>query len=117
MRCLVLLAFISLAAPQSRALEFQRAASNQAAVTQLLSSSDVQDQAWGSWIAGQYSMRGTIPAIIQVASARVAREDHDSQLVLDVALDALIQLRAQVPPEFLQPVLKKRKPQALVLFS
>ena len=117
MRCLVLLASISLVAPQSRTLEFQRAATDQAAVSQLLSSSDPHDQAWGSWVAGQYSMRVAIPAIVQVASACIARDDRDSQLVLDIALDALIQLRAQVPAEFLQSILPKRKPQALVLLS
>jgi hypothetical protein len=116
MRWLSLLASLAFVSAQSQALDVQRAI-DQSSVAQQLSSPDARAQAWGAWIAGQYSMRELIPAILKVASPRLARTDRDSQLVLDVALDALIQLRAEVPPEFLQSAFPNRREQTLVLFS
>lgn len=103
------------------AQELARPAASQAVpaadVLALLQSSNPREQAWGAWIAGRDVMRDMIPPLQKLIASRLGTTTFPDMYVMDIALDALIQLRATVPPEAAMWVYDRRQPQALILLS
>jgi hypothetical protein len=57
--------------------------------------SDVpSEQAWGAWLAGQTQRTELIPELVTLGSGRLPTKDWASAALIDVVLDALVQLRA-----------------------
>lgn len=87
-------------------------------VRALLQSSDYRQQAWGAWLAGQSQMRETISLLQEIVEKRIASSDwRADEFLLDAALDALIQLEAQVSPAFISAVYKRQAVPALIFLS
>lgn len=80
-----------------------------------LTSPDTKTQAWGAWYAGRDVMTDLIPGLLAV----VARHEHPETLAeyaaRDVALDALIQLRAEVPADLIARLVEDKPVHALIL--
>jgi hypothetical protein len=83
----------------------------------LLQSSNAREQAWGAWIAGRDLKRETIPSLQQLIASRLGTSSVPDIYVLDVAVDALIQMRAAVQPEVAMWLYDRRQAQALILLS
>jgi hypothetical protein len=83
----------------------------------LLQSADARQQAWGAWFSGRNLLAETIPLLQQVVSRRIASVALADMAAADLALDALIQLNAEVPADLLLLVHERRPAQALVLLS
>ena len=81
----------------------------------LLKSSEPREQAWGAWYAGQNRLYSAIPLLEAVVSSHLTSALQVDRGAADVALDALIQLDAQISPELIQFLFEWRPTQALVL--
>ena len=84
-------------------------------VVQLLQSADPREQAWGAWYAGRDMQPELVPYLEQVVLHRLGSESVADSAALDIALDALIQLRTPVPSDLLVAVHARRPAQALAL--
>src|SRR5687768_9346217 len=73
-----------------------------------LRSADPREQAWGAWLSGRDVMPETIPLLQRVVHARAASVGLADTAALDIALDALIQLQAKVPPDLALAVYEQR---------
>ena len=83
----------------------------------LLQSADARQQAWGAWLSARNVLPEMIPLLQQVVSTRITSMVMADAAAADQALDALIQLNAEVPPDLLLLVYERRPAQALVLLS
>jgi hypothetical protein len=92
-------------------------ASDPATIRRLLQSSNPQQEAWGAWHAGRKGMKDAIPLLLQVAEKRTRGKDSIDGIPLNSALDALIQLEANVPVDLLPEIYKTHPTQALILLS
>ena len=81
----------------------------------LLQSADPRDQAWGAWLAGVHGMRELQPLLEVFVASHLASDEPSAPL--DLALDALIQMDAKLPPDLLAQVFERRPDEALVLLS
>ena len=91
-----------------------------------LKSVDSREQAWGAWHAGQNRLYSAIPALEAVVSKPLIFFFFFFSFCFPpplppppgaVALDALIQLDAQISPELIQLIYEWRPAQALILLS
>lgn len=76
---------------------------------------DVREQAWRAWIAGRDGVDAAQPMLEQIVSARIDGEPWHP--LVDYGLDALIQLRAGLPPDLLARILEARPVEGLILLS
>jgi hypothetical protein len=77
-------------------------------VRELLASNDPVRLAWGAELAGKYGLREFVPELLPLLYWTDERiEEH--------ALDALIRLKAKVPPEELTPLLPRFTPAVVIL--
>ena len=88
-----------------------------AIVLDMLQSPDAKQQAWGAWYAGRDHMTDLVPAIVAVVAERHLGSTMYELGATDIALDALIQLHATVPPDLLASLVDRRSTQALILAS
>jgi hypothetical protein len=86
-----------------------------AIVRGLLTSPDAKTQAWGAWYAGRDVMTDLIPGLIAVVSQHANAGTLAEHAARDVALDALIQLRAEVPADLIARLVEDRPAHALIL--
>jgi hypothetical protein len=104
-------------APKSVPAQLQRLFDPES-VQRMLRSSDSREQAWGAWLAGQGRLNEAIPRLQQVVEARLAGKDElDDTAPLDAALDALIQLDAELRMPLLTQVFRRRSAASLMLMS
>jgi hypothetical protein len=97
-------------------LSFTTAAQAQTDVVALLKSRDPRQQAWGTWYVGAGQVRQLVPLVQDVALEQL-RVPGTSDLTLDVALDALIQLQSPVYAGLLPDLYAVRPAQALIIAS
>jgi hypothetical protein len=86
-----------------------------AIVRGLLASPDAKTQAWGAWYAGRDLMTDLIPGLIAVVSQHANAGTLAEHAARDVALDSLIQLRAEVPADLVARLMEDKPDQALIL--
>ena len=86
-----------------------------AAVVTLLQSADPRDQAWGAWFTGRDHLTRLVPLVQEVVTQRVSGLSLNERAAVDVALDALIQMRQSLPSSALRRVSESRPDQALIL--
>jgi hypothetical protein len=86
-----------------------------AIVRGLLESPDAKAQAWGAWYAGRDVMTDLIPGLIAVVSQHANAGTLAEHAARDVALDALIQLRAEVPADLIARLVEDKPEHALIL--
>jgi hypothetical protein len=84
-------------------------------VADLLKSPDAKAQAWGAWYAGRDAMRELTPDLIAVVSQRANGATLVERAARDIALDALIQLRAKVPASLVAGLIENKPAHALIL--
>src|SRR5215471_3000891 len=85
--------------------------------TRLLQSSDAKEVAWGAFTAAQYDLGSAVPLLI-AALQRDRSTDADTHGLTELAiLDALVQLRAQVPADLLRSSLGRWPIATLVLLK
>jgi hypothetical protein len=70
-------------------------------VVRKLESADPATVAWGAYEAGAYHLTQTIPALQRIVEEPPAQVDRQRRALLDVVLDALLQLRARLPASLL----------------
>jgi hypothetical protein len=85
-------------------------------VVSLLKSGDARQQAWGAWYAGAGQLRHLSPLLLDVVQQRLSSQ-WPAVVALDVALDALIQMRVPLPPGLLADVYAVRPAPALIAAS
>ena len=100
---------------QARDPGFSRLPDPNAAIVTLLQSADPRDQAWGAWLAGRDHLTQLAPLVQQVVTERVFGLSLNERAAVDVALDALIQMRQGLPPNALKHVAESKPAQALIL--
>jgi len=83
----------------------------------LLQSSELPDQVWGAWLASQSKAVELVPLLQRVADAHPATALWPEPAVRDVALDALVQLHAQVPAAWARSFHTQYPAQSLILLS
>ena len=66
--------------------------------TEWLSSNDAREVAWGAWIAKQDRETSLIPLLIEKVAGHQPDSERDHHDALLSVLDALIEMRAPVPP-------------------
>jgi hypothetical protein len=76
---------------------------------------DVREQAWRIWIAGRDGVDAAQPMLERVVSERIDGEPWHP--LVDYALDALIQLRADLPPDLLARIVEERPVEGMILLS
>ena len=86
-----------------------------AIVRGFLASPDAKTQAWGAWYAGRDVMTDLIPGLIAVVSQHGRPGTHAESAARDVALDSLIQLRAEVPADLIARLIEDKPVSALIL--
>ena len=86
-------------------------------IRKLLQSPDPRAQAWGAWYAGRDHLRQFIPLVQSVVAERASVASLEETAAAEVALDALIQIRASLPSQQLAVVHERRPAQALILAS
>jgi hypothetical protein len=69
----------------------------------------------GAWFAGRDEMRELVPALQALVRQRMSGTSQAETVAVDVALDALIQMKARVPVQFLEQVYRSRPAQTLIL--
>jgi hypothetical protein len=94
---------------------FSAAADPNAAIVKLLQSENPKDQAWGAWYAGRDNLTELTPLVQQVIAQHVSGSSLSEVAAVDVALDALIQMRRQLPSTELRRVHERRPVQSLIL--
>ncbi len=87
----------------------------QAEIVRLLQSNEERERAWGAWLAGRDNLRHLIPEVRRVVIENSARGGIG--LGTTAALDALIQMKANVTSDFLSNVNPDYPAQALILAS
>jgi hypothetical protein len=114
----LLLAAASMVRAQTRTTPgFAPPADDETIVRQLLQSTDPRAQAWGAWYAGRDHRQQFVPLIQAVVAQHAFGPTLYDNAAREIALDALIQLRATLPPEQLAPVYERYPAQALILAS
>lgn len=86
-------------------------------VREFLQSPDTKTQAWGAWYAGRDAMTFFVPDLIAVASRHVNGGTLAERAARDIALDALIQLRARVPADFVARLLLEDEPTSALILA
>ena len=85
-------------------------------VPALLESGDPREQAWGAWLAGRFFLTDSVPLLERAVETRL-NSSQGWDAALDISLDALIQLNAQLPPALLERIHERKPEQALILMS
>jgi hypothetical protein len=98
----VLAIFALLAPPAAAQPPWEQAAELRAKLTQeierKLRSPEPETVAWGAFEAGVYRVRGAVPALQRMLETPLPRrDDRIGWAILDVVLDALVQLQARLP--------------------
>lgn len=109
-------AFIRAAVVGLATLSCATSARAQPDIASLLRSRDPRLEAWGAWYAGAGGLRQLGPLIQDVVRAQVGRPVA-MNATLDIALDAIIQLRVPLDPDLLADVYAVRPAQALIAAS
>ena len=86
-------------------------------IAQQLSSADARTIAWGAFSAGAYQRVEAIPRLEQLLESPPPIGLDEERAVVDVVMDALIQLNARVPARLVVPYVQRRPVQAFVLLS
>jgi len=94
---------------------FSRPVDPNAAIVKLLQSTDPREQAWGAWYAGRDHLPQFTPLVQQVIAQHVSGVSLNEIAAVDVALDALIQMKQGLPSSLLTSVSDRRPEQALIL--
>jgi hypothetical protein len=94
---------------------FSRPLEPNAAIVKLLQSNDPREQAWGAWYAGRDHLTQFVPLLQQLVTQHVSGLSLSEIAAVDVALDALIQMRQGLPSSALRSVFERRPEQALIL--
>lgn len=89
-----------------------RVASQASASTQ---GDDLRVQAWRVWIAGRDHDESAQPMLEAIVAERIDGEPWHP--LVDYGLDALIQLRAALPPDLLARIVEERPVEGLILLS
>lgn len=84
-------------------------------MVRLLQSTDPREQAWGAWYAGRDYLQQFTPLIQQLIAQHVSGASINEIAAVDVALDALIQMKQGLPSSTLASVSERRPEQALIL--
>jgi hypothetical protein len=84
-------------------------------VAPLLQSFDPQRQAWGAWIAGRDRIEQAQPMLEQLVAATIDGDPYAPPV--DFALDALIELDAELPTDLLARIAERRPIEGLILLS
>ena len=84
-------------------------------MVRLLQSTDPREQAWGAWYAGRDYLPQFTPLIQQLIAQHVSGASINEIAAVDVALDALIQMKQGLPSSTLASVSERRPEQALIL--
>jgi DNA-binding beta-propeller fold protein YncE len=113
----LILALLAAHPRTQRAPAAPRAVPSVAEIRSLLESTDARDQAWGAWWAAQAQARELAPLGVLVEASHAAPAPGPEPAVIDAALDALVQLNAQVPAAFAGSFYERRPTQALILLS
>jgi hypothetical protein len=83
----------------------------------MLESSDPRVQAWGAWYAGRLLFKDCAPRLERLVEGNLEMTGWPQLAVLDIALDALIELEAGPAPELLLKIHPQRPVQALILLG
>jgi len=76
------------------------------------------EQAWGAYLAGRNDVADAIPRLVDLIRTVPGPKEKERCLVVRAAFDALIRLKASVPPKLLEPHLTSRfQVQALILLA
>jgi len=94
---------------------FSRPVDPHAAIVMLLQSTDPREQAWGAWYAGRDYLPQFTPLVQQVIAQHVSGTSLNEIAAVDVALDALIQMKQGLASSALASVAERRPEQALIL--
>jgi hypothetical protein len=87
-------------------------------VSAKLQSTDPVTRAWGAYEAGAFHVRDSIPALEGILSGALpAQTDREGWALVDLALDSLIQLKADVPASLASRYAHLRPVQAHILLS
>jgi hypothetical protein len=104
-------------AQTARTPQFAERQDPAASIAAMLRSGDPREQAWGAWYASRDHMRAFLPALQDLAVQRIDGISQAEAAAVDIALDALIQMRAQPSPEIIGEVYRGRPEHALILAS
>lgn len=86
-------------------------------IAQQLASADARTIAWGAFNAGAYRRVEAIPRLEQLLESPPPTGLDEERAVIDVVMDALIELNAHVPARLVVPYVQRRPVQAFVLLS
>lgn len=84
-------------------------------IARKLQSTNPATVAWGAYEAGAYHLSETIPALQWILELPPSADDRQRRALLDVVLDALVQLRARLPASLLIQHIDERPVQTLAL--
>jgi hypothetical protein len=88
-----------------------------AVIRKLLQSDIASEQAWGAWFAGQTQRTELVPDLVKLGSDSRLETDRPRQALVDVLLDALVQLKAAPEPSWTISFFERRPTQSLILLA
>jgi len=104
-------------APQRATPREDPIAQRAAEITRDLGSADIRTVAWAAYDAGRYHLTDAAPSLVRLLAPAPAPLDRERWALVDVVLDALIQLDARVPAAEIVKFAEPRPVQTLVLLT
>jgi len=104
-------------APQRAAPREDPIAQRRTVVGRDLESADLRTVAWAAYDAGRYHLTDTAPSLVRLLTSAPVTLDRERLALVDVVLDALIQLNARVPAADIVRFAEARPVQTLVLLT
>jgi hypothetical protein len=88
-------------------------------VARLLRSTSKKDQAWAAYLSGTHRLEKNVPVLVEMMNKSVqgGETDDETQYVMRAALDALIQLGADVQASELQTLYARFPDEVVILLS